>query len=305
MGGAHPHSHSGNLALPRGGSQLGECPAYSLEISDARTLLESAAYLVIAVLLGSLNAQLRRARVRAEGSLSEVRAAIQARDDALAAVSHDMRTPLTAIQATVAALQEADEGVSDSGRQLLSNIASESRRLEHFIADALALGRIEAGVRPNYTLNAPGEVVSAILDRHMPVLTGREITFDVPDALPLVWFDVSLLEQAMGNLLDNVAAHTPSDTRISVTGCIDAHGRLRLEVADSGPGVAPADRERIFLRFERLHDEAPGAGLGLTLARAAVEAQGGHLWVEPSRPGGACFVLCLPARDATAAAKGM
>jgi two-component system sensor histidine kinase KdpD len=272
-----------------------ESPAYSLAVSDPRTLLDSAAYVIIAILLGSLNAQLRRARARAEASLADARLAVRARDEALAAVSHDMRTPLTAIRATVAALEEADDSVTaETRRLLLGNIAAESQRLERFITDALALGRIEAGIQPNCTLNAPGEVASAILDRRMPVLTGRNISFDVPDTLPLVCFDPALLDQALGNLLDNVAAHTPPGTEVSITGGMDDTGQLRLEVSDAGPGIAPADRERIFHKFERLHDAVPGAGLGLTIARAATEAQGGRLWVESSRLGGARFVLCLP-----------
>jgi len=272
-----------------------ESPAYSFEVSDPRTLLDSLAFVVVAVLLGSLNAQLRRALVRAEASLGEARAAVRARDEAFAAVSHDMRTPLTAIRATVAALEEADDSVTaETRRSLLANIAAESLRLERFIGDALALGRIEAGIRPNRTLNAPGEVVSAILDRRMPVLVGRKITFDVPDTLPLVCFDPALLEQALGNLLDNVAAHTPPGTQVSIAGRIDTTGQLRVEVADSGPGIAPTDRERIFRKFERLRDTGSGAGLGLTIARAATEAQGGRLWVESSPLGGARFVLCLP-----------
>jgi two-component system, OmpR family, sensor histidine kinase KdpD len=276
-----------------------ESPAYSFAVSEPRTLLDSLAYVIIAVLLGSLNAQLRRARARAEASLAEARAAVRARDEALAAVSHDMRTPLTAIRATVAALEEADDGVTgETRRRLLGNIAAESQRLEHFIADALALGRIEAGVQLNRTLNAPGEVVSAILDRRMPLLAGRKVCFDMPDTLPLVCFDPVLLEQALGNLLDNVATHTPPGTQLSITGGIDDTGQLRLEVSDSGPGIAPADRERIFRKFERLQDAAPGAGLGLTLARGATEAQGGRLWVESSPLGGARFVLCLPGPQA-------
>jgi len=278
-----------------------ETPAYSLEVSDVRTLLDSLAFLVIAVILGLLNAQLRAARARVERALREAQAAVQARDEALAAVSHDMRTPLTAIRATVAALQEADSALPDEMRRdLLRNIAAESERLEHFIGDALALARIEAGVEPVPTLNAPGEIVSAILDRRMPLLAGRVITFDVPDTLPLLYFDAGLLEQALGNLLDNVAAHTPPEAEVSITGRIDGAGRLRLEVADAGPGIPPADRERIFRRFERLREGGSGAGLGLALARAATQAQGGQLWVEPSTTGGGCFVLCLPGAQRSA-----
>jgi len=278
-----------------------ETPAYSLEVSDVRTLLDSLAYLAIAALFGLLNAQLRAARRRAERALAAAQAAVRARDDALAAVSHDMRTPLTAIRATVAALQEAGSTLpSDARRDLLATIAAESERLEHFIGDALALARIEAGVQPVLALNAPGEIVSAILDRHLPLLDGRTITFDVPDTLPLLEFDAWLLEQALGNLLDNVAAHTPPGSPLSISGRIDDGGRLRLEVADAGPGIPAADRERIFGRFERLREGGPGAGLGLALARAASQAQGGALWVEASALGGACFVLCLPARPPAA-----
>jgi two-component system sensor histidine kinase KdpD len=276
-----------------------ESPAYSFAVSDPRTVVEWLAYVLIAVLLGSLNAQLRRARGRAEASLGEARAAVRARDEALAAVSHDMRTPLTAIRATVAALEEANDSMTaGSRRRLLGNIAAESQRLERFIADALALGRIEAGIQPDRTLNAPGEVVSASLDRRMPVMAGRKVSFDVPDTLPLVCFDPALLEQALGNLLDNVAAHTPPGTQLSISGRIDQTGRLRLEMSDSGPGIEPADRERVFRKFERLNDATPGAGLGLTIARAATEAQGGQLWVESSSLGGARFVLCLPGPQA-------
>jgi two-component system sensor histidine kinase KdpD len=272
-----------------------ETPTYSLEVSEVGTLLNSLAYVVIAVLFGLLNAQLRAARMRTERALAEAQEAVRARDDALAAVSHDMRTPLTAIRATVAALQEADDAQPrDIRRHLLGNIAAESERLEHFIRDALALTRIESGAQPVKTLNAPGEIVSAILDRHMPLLGGRTIAFDVPDTLPLMRFDAGLLEQAVGNLLNNVAAHTPPGAGVSITGRLDGSGRLRLEIADAGPGIPAADRERIFRRFERLQVRGPGAGLGLALARAATEAQGGQLWVEGSAMGGACFVLCLP-----------
>ncbi|MBV9131693.1 MAG: sensor histidine kinase, partial [Chloroflexi bacterium] len=86
----------------------------------------------------------------------------------------------------------------------------------------------------------------------------------------------------------------PPGTQVSVSGRIDQTGQLRLEVADSGPGIPPADRERIFRKFERLRDATSGAGLGLAIARAAIEAQGGQLWVESSPLGGACFVVRLP-----------
>jgi two-component system sensor histidine kinase KdpD len=276
-----------------------EIPAYSFEVSDIRTLLDSVAYLLIAVLLGSLNAQLRNARARADAARLEAEEAMGARDDALAAVSHDMRTPVTAIQASVAALQNSDSELTDEVRaNLLANVAAESERLAHFISDALALGRIEAGIQAAPTLSAAGELISAILDRHALQLAGRQINFDVPDTLPLMPLDAGLLEQAVGNVLDNVAVHTPAGTAVTITGRIDRQGCLRLEIGDAGPGIPPDARERVFARFERLGGRGPGAGLGLTLARAAAQAQGGSMWIEDGSLGGACFVLHLPASQA-------
>ena len=272
-----------------------ETPLYSLEVDDPGTLLNSLAYLLIAVLLGSLNAQLHAAQVRAEVARRDAEAALLARDEALQAVSHDLRTPLTAIRAAVAALCEADGAAPQLIRtRLLANVAAESQRLEHFIGDALALARIEAGVSPKRTICAPGEVVSAMLDRHTPLLGGRPIHFDIPDSLPLLELDVGLLAQALSSLLHNVAVHTPPESAVWITGELDAAGGFRLAVADAGPGIAVADRELVFRKFERLHAGGGGAGLGLTLARAATKAQGGRLWVETSPAGGACFVLCLP-----------
>jgi K+-sensing histidine kinase KdpD len=195
-----------------------EVPPYSFEVTDFRTVLDSAAYLLVALLVGSLNAQLRTARARAEVARVEAEAAVRARDEALAAVSHDMRTPVTSIQASIAVLQDSDAGITEEVRKrLMANIAADSERLRRFISDALALNRIESGVPPNPTKNAAGEIASAILDRHMLQLAGRRIEFDIPDTLPLIWFDTGLMEQAVGNLLDNVAGCFGREVRTTQT----------------------------------------------------------------------------------------
>jgi two-component system sensor histidine kinase KdpD len=102
-----------------------------------------------------------------------------------------------------------------------------------------------------------------------------------------------LLDQALSNVLENIAAHTPPGTHVAIVGRIDPSG-VRLEVDDSGPGIPARDRSRVFGKFERLNDSGVGTGLGLPIARAAAEAQGGSLHVEDSPLGGARFVMLVP-----------
>jgi len=271
-----------------------ESPPYLFEITERRTVLDLLVFLLVAILLGTLNAQLRAARVRAELARSDAEVALQARDDALMAVSHDLRTPLTSIKAYLSALLDPHVRIRAARRlELLANTQAEVDRLIHFITDALALNRLQAGVKPNYEWNALGEVASAVLDRCGPALGERPVTYAISDTLPLLRFDAGLLDQALTNLLENVAAHTPPRTPIEITARLDGQ-MLRLEVSDAGPGIPPDARARIFNKFERLDREGDGAGLGLAIARAAIEAQGGRVWVEDNPSGGARFILILP-----------
>jgi two-component system sensor histidine kinase KdpD len=263
-----------------------EFPRYSLQVNNPRTLTDLLSFLLVAILLGSLNARLRAERNRAQ-------AAVGARDELMATVSHELRTPLTAIKTSVYSLR--DESVLltlDTRQRLLSNIEAEADRLIRFVTEALALRRLENGLHPHWELSAPGEVASAVLDRCLPVLGPRPIRFAIDD-LSSVRIDAGLIDQALTALLENVAVHTPRGTPLTIEGGI--RGRdLRLTVSDAGPGVPVHARERIFAKYERLDDTTPGVGLGLAIARAAVEAQGGHLSVEDSALGGACFVLVIP-----------
>jgi len=263
-----------------------EIPRYMLQVTEPRTVIDLLSFLLVAILLGSLNAQLRAERDRAQ-------AAVRARDELMATVSHELRTPLTAIKASVYSLRDHQMQLTlDKRARLLSNIEAEADRLIRFVAEALALRRLENGLRPRWELSAPGEVASAVLDRCLPALGSRPIHFAIDDRAS-VRIDAALIDQALTMLLENVAAHTPSGTPVSIEGGICGRD-LRLAVSDAGPGVPAEARERIFAKYERLDDTGPGVGLGLAIARAAVEAQGGRLFVEDSALGGACFVLVIP-----------
>jgi two-component system sensor histidine kinase KdpD len=270
-----------------------EGPPFSFSASLG-TWLDLLAFIVVAILVGALNARLRQATARALTARAQAESALRARDEALAIVSHDLRTPLTAIKTSVSTLRNPGNGLAEATRlELLGTIEAEADRLNHFVSDALAISRLEAGIAPDRQWNALDEVVSAVLDRVGPVLGERVISFDIPDNLPLVRFDAGLLDQALSNILENVGIHTPPGTAVSIVGRVEG-GTMRVEVSDAGPGIPAAARDRVFRKFERLKDNSFGTGLGLAIARAATEAQGGQLHIEDSPLGGARFVLCVP-----------
>jgi two-component system sensor histidine kinase KdpD len=271
-----------------------ELPPYSFEITGAGTSLDLVAFILVAILMGGLNVRLRIARQRAWAARGAAETALQARDEALAIVSHDLRTPLTAIKTSVSTLRNPGAPLTDSTRfELLGTIEAEADRLVHFVSDALAMTRLESGIAPDRQWNALGEIVSAVLDRITPMLGERPVSFDVPDTLPLARFDAGLLDQALSNVLENVGVHTPAGTPVAIVGRIE-DGIVRIEVSDSGPGIPREARDRVFSKFERLHDGGFGTGLGLAIARAAAEAQGGQVRVEDSPLGGARLVMIVP-----------
>jgi len=132
-----------------------ESPLYSLSVTALGTSLDLLAFLFVAVLLGALNAQLRNARRRANTARTEAETALQAHDEALAIVSHDLRTPLTAIKTSVSTLRNPGAPLPDGTRtELLSTIEAEADRLVHFVSDALTMTRLEAGITPDPQWNA-------------------------------------------------------------------------------------------------------------------------------------------------------
>jgi two-component system sensor histidine kinase KdpD len=212
----------------------------------------------------------------------------------MATVSHDLRTPLTAIKTAVYSLKDPSVPLAaDTRDRMLTMIETEVERLAHFVASALALRRLENGLVPHREPTAPAEVASAVLDRCSALLGSRPVHFAVADDLPIVRIDPTLLDQALSALLENVAIHTPAGSSLAIEA--EVRGRdLSLAVSDAGGGIPEVARQRIFDKYERLERTVPGTGLGLAIARAAVEAQGGRMWVEDSSLGGARFVVLLP-----------
>jgi two-component system, OmpR family, sensor histidine kinase KdpD len=219
------------------------------------------------------------------------------RNTLLSAVSHDLKTPLASILTAGTSL--LDRSVSDDAgsRELLETIVQESERMNGLITNLLSVTRLESGgnvlVRE---LEALDDLVFAVLSRFSGRLVGRHVSVDIPNDLPLVSIDPGMIDQVLANLLENALRYSPSGSAITVRCEVEADG-LAVAISDSGPGIAPAERERVFERFYRgvaAKQNDGGTGLGLTICRAVVSAHGGRIGIFAEPGGGTCVRFSLP-----------
>ena len=218
------------------------------------------------------------------------------RNTLLSAVSHDLKTPLTAIRGLAETL-EHPHGLSLSEQEdIARSIRMECDELRRLVSDLLDLARIQAeGVKLHQEWHSLAEIVGSALARTSASLQPRRVVTDMPPDLPLVEVDGVLIERVLINLLDNAAKYTPSACTITVRGRY-AGGMVSLFVEDDGPGLPPGDADRLFEPFVRGQKETsiPGVGLGLSLCRQIVAAHGGSLVAERRRPHGTAFEIRLP-----------
>ena len=212
----------------------------------------------------------------------------------LAAVSHDLRTPLAGIKASISTLQEPSITLSDIDRSaLLESAADAADRLDSLLSNLLDLSRIQTGaVRPILEAVSLDEVLHQAL-RGVP---DQSVVDETDESLPLLMSDAGLLERAVANLVENAVRHSPADVPVRICAAIVPNGTVQLRIVDRGPGVDDADRQRMFLPFQRLGD-APagnGVGLGLAVARGLTEAVGATLEAEDTPGGGLTMVMSIP-----------
>jgi two-component system sensor histidine kinase KdpD len=212
----------------------------------------------------------------------------------LAALSHDLRTPLTAIRTAITNLDSAE--LPEAQRREQARVAAgELERLTRLFDEILDMARIDAGtVRPRRSWTTPSEVVEAAVSQAAPALSGRDVRIDAHDD-EAVEVDPRLAASGLVHLLENAARYAP-DGPIAVRGWTDAEG-LRLEVRDEGPGVQPQEIERLFEPFYRgevFRTRVPGTGMGLAITRGLIGADGGRVWAENLTPRGACFSIAVP-----------
>jgi two-component system, OmpR family, sensor histidine kinase KdpD len=226
----------------------------------------------------------------------------------LNSVSHDLRTPLASIKAAASSLLDPEvEWGEAQRREFLVTIDEAADRLTRLVHNLLDMSRIESGaLDPHLAETALADVAGPVV-RLARAATRQRIDVDLPDSLPPVSVDPVLLEQVLGNLLDNALRYAPSGPVTLSARHIPERGRVEVRVADHGPGIPVPERERVFDQFYRLKRggrRPEGTGMGLAICRGIVDALKGGVRVETTPGGGATFVVTLPVADARTASPG-
>ena len=258
-----------------------------LPATDRRVLGAFASYAAVALDQQQLTAAAEAAK--------PIAAADKMRSALLAAVSHDLRTPLASAKAAVTSLRSPDVKWTAEDRDELLATADESLdRLTHLVDNLLDMSRLQAGALSLFPRPAGlDEIVSRALDNLDPAARG--ITVDIPESLPEINVDPAILERVIVNLTENALRYAPPGQPPLLTA--SALGdRVELRVVDRGPGIPEKERDRMFVPFQRLGDtdNTTGVGLGLALSRGLAEAMGGTLTAEDTPGGGLTMTVSMP-----------
>jgi two-component system sensor histidine kinase KdpD len=313
-------------------------PFGTLHISEPENWVALSAFLLTAVVAGQLSTRARRRAEEAEAGrleigrlYEELREAFERASHAealrqseklksalLDAVTHDIRTPLTSIKASVTTLLDEQRANGDGGQSIaldaesrldmLEVIDEESDRLNRFVEGLIELARIEAGeLHLRLRGCAVDDVVATALSRAEPLTKGHRLCVEIEDELPVVRVDPHAVAEVVYTLVDNAAKYSPPGTTVRVSAVLAEGDAVGIAVEDEGQGIPPELRERVFDKFFRATRDGDaggvgrpaGTGMGLAIARGIVEAHGGSIRVEGRADGaaGARVVFTLPIGD--------
>lgn len=222
--------------------------------------------------------------------------AVQARDDVMGIVAHDLRNPLNTILMQVSALRRRHPEEKRRSRDPCEVVERAAMRMNRLIQDLLDVTRLDAGRLAIERARLPAaQVVFDSLDAEQALAAAGsvELQADVPAELPEIWGDRDRLRQVFENLIGNATKFTPPGGRITV-GARCVEGEVAFRVADTGAGIPAADLPRLFDRFWQARNERRGAGLGLAIVKGIVEAHGGRVWVESAPTRGSTFYFTVP-----------
>lgn len=270
-------------------------PTFTFHIGSAADLLMFLLYFVIALVNTVLTVKIRQAEKKARDK-EERDKSIKLYNTLLNSLSHELRTPISAIIAAVYALKERAVQLPQGQRmELLDAIDEAAMRLDRQVENLLNMGRLESGtLQPKKDWCDVNEVIGEVV-RKFELLPGHGMAFHPDAGLPLFKLDGGLLEQMVHNLLHNATVHTPNGTGIAITASHADHACV-VTVADSGPGIPGPEADRIFDKFHRLPGaKRGGSGLGLSIVKGFAEAQQGSIRLTPNSPSGAVFTLTIPA----------
>lgn len=280
-------------------------PIGTFTISDTENLIALFAFLVVAITAGQLSAKAKNRAEEAERLYRELQDAFEKASLAealkqseklksalLDAVTHDLRTPLTSIKASITMLIEEHEQDSihltleREGRgELLEVINEETDRLNDFVQSMVELARLEAGeFHLRKAKTDIEEIISVALHRAEILTANHTVKVAIENDLPLLSVDSKAIAEAVYNLLDNAAKYSPKNSKITVE-AKRFDGKIRFSVEDEGKGITEMEREKVFQKFYRADKNTKGFGMGLAIVRGIVEAHGGKIWIEDGGKG--------------------
>lgn len=264
-----------------------------LDEDERRLIVAFAAQLAAAIERISLGSAVQHAQVQIETE--------RTRNALLSTVSHDLKTPLSAIIAAGTTLSNEQSQLDGATRnQLTTTIVEAAERLDGLVTNLLSATRLESGtIVLNKSVEALDELIGAVMSRFAERLGSRVVKLDVPGHLPLLSVDPKLIELVLINLVENALRYTPEETPLYISASTRGE-EVVVAVADEGAGIAEAEREKVFEKFFRgslARSNDGGAGLGLMICRAAVRAHGGRIVAKARAGGGACIEFTLPVAE--------
>ncbi len=257
---------------------------------ENRRILESGTHqLALALERDRLAIDAAEARLKVESE--------QLRSTLLSSVSHDLKTPLAGIAGASSSLLSSERLDSQSQRELIESIATESMRLNRLLDKILQMSRLDVGAtNPNMQWHVLEEIVGSALKHTAEITQHHSISVDMAEDFPLIWADDVLLEQVLVNLLENASKYTAAGTKVTVSAIVQG-SKVVIGIRDNGPGIPIGLEEKIFEKFHRADpkpDSGKGNGLGLAICRAIVKLHGGTIRASNCRGGGALFEIQLP-----------
>ncbi len=270
-------------------------PRFTFAVAHPHYFITFAMMFGVGIVISTLTHRLRRQEREANESALRARTE-ELRSSLLSSVSHDLRTPLAAIAGSASTLASmGDKLTRAQTTEMLETIQEEAQRMERLVANLLDMTRIDAGRAQLRREWVPlEEIVGAVTHRIDGRASGHHLHVELPPSLPLISVDPVLFEQVLANLIENALKYTPRGTTVSVT-AVNETGFVAIDVADQGAGIPRGDELRVFDKFYRgQHTGTRGAGLGLAICKAIVEAHGGTIRASNRAEGGALFRTQLP-----------
>ena len=275
-------------------------PRGTFTVDDVQYLLTFAIMLAVGLIISGLVGSIRRqaaaqAALEIEAETERIRSAL------LASRSHDLRTPLAVMAGASSSLAESAERLSPAERHALAkSVFEQAREMSEHGNKVLQMTRLETGaIKVERDWVSLPEIAGSVLSRLEERMASHRVIVELPEDLPLVRVDAALIEQALGNLLENCAKHTPPGTIVRLRAEPRA-GEILVSVEDYSGGIPEANVERVFEKFNRgsVEDTGTGMGLGLPICRAIIRLHGGKAWAERVASGGTAFRFTLPLEEA-------